>query len=352
MSSAAPLRLLLDADALIGNWRWLAAHHDRADCGAAVKADGYGLGAREVVDHLARAGCRDFFCATWAEATALGPMPDGARLAVLHGVREEDMAQALGASARPVLNSVAQVRRWRGAGGGICDVMVDTGMNRLGLSIDEVRDGALEGLAIDTLMSHLACADEPDHPLNPRQRDAFRALVAEVPAKRSSLANSAGILLGTDYGFDLTRPGIALYGGIPVAKASGIRPVAAIEAQVLQVRSVAAGTTVGYGATWQAAADSRIAILNLGYADGFLRLFARGAFAKAGDRLLPLVGRVSMDLIAVEASGMDLSDGDWLRLDLDLPNLSARSGLSQYEILTGLNGRFERRWLSGRTTRA
>ena len=347
MSSAAPLRLLLDADALIGNWRWLAAHHDRAGCGAAVKANGYGLGARDVVDHLARAGCRDFFCATWAEATALGRMPDGARLAVLHGVREEDMTQALGAPARPVLNSVAQVRRWRDAGGeGVCDVMVDTGMSRLGLSIDEVRDGALEGLAIDTLMSHLACADEPDHPLNLRQLDAFRALVGRVPATRFSLANSAGILLGADYGFDLTRPGIALYGGVPVPEARGIRPVAAIEAQVLQVRSVAAGAAVGYGATWQAAVDSRIAILNLGYADGFMRLFARGAFARAGDRLLPLVGRVSMDLIAVDVTGAGIVDGDWLRLDLDLPSLSARSGLSQYEILTGLNDRFERRWLS------
>jgi alanine racemase len=273
-------------------------------------------------------------------------MPDGARLAVLHGVREEDMAQALGSSARPVLNSVAQVRRWREAGGGACDVMVDTGMNRLGLSSDEVQEGALDGLAIDTLMSHLACADEPGHPLNVRQRDAFRGLAARVPARRYSLANSAGILLGADYGFDLTRPGIALYGGVPVPGASGIRPVAAIEAQVLQVRSVAAGETVGYGATWLAEVESRIAVLNLGYADGFMRLFAPGAVAGAGHRELPLVGRVSMDLIAVDATGAEVSDGDWLRLDLDLPQLSARSGLSQYEILTGLNDRFERRWLA------
>jgi alanine racemase len=344
MPLSAPLRLLLDADALVANWNWLAAHHRQAGCGAAVKANGYGLGARAVVDHLARAGCRDFFCATWAEAAALGAMPEGARLAVLHGVRKEDMAVALGAPARPVLNSAAQVRRWREAGGGACDVMIDTGINRLGLSIDEVRDGALTGLAIDTLMSHLACADEPDHPLNRRQLDTFRALTRQVPAQRYSLANSAGILLGADYGFDLTRPGIALYGGLPVPQAHGIRSVVAIEAQVLQVRGVTAGETVGYGATWQAGSDSRIAILNLGYADGYMRPFGPGAMAWAGDRRLPLVGRISMDLIAVDVTGADVGEEDWLRLDLDLPRLSAHSGLSQYEILTGLNDRFDRHW--------
>ena len=131
MSETAPLRLLLDGSALVANWRWLAARNPGAACGAAVKADGYGLGARDVVARLAAAGCGDFFCATWAEAAALGAMPGGARLAVLHGVRAEDMAQALRSPARPVLNSVEQVVRWRGASGGACDVMVDTGMNRV-----------------------------------------------------------------------------------------------------------------------------------------------------------------------------------------------------------------------------
>jgi len=344
MSETAPLRLLLDGPALVANWRWLAAQNPGATCGAAVKADGYGLGARDVVARLAAAGCGDFFCATWAEAAALGAMPGGARLAVLHGVRAEDMEQALGSRARPVLNSVEQVARWRDAGGGSCDVMVDTGMNRLGLSIEQAMGGALDGLAIDTLMSHLACADEPDHALNRVQLAAFHALRERVPAARYSLANSAGILLGQDYAFDLTRPGIALYGGVPVPDATGIRPVAAIAAQVLQVRGVRAGETVGYGATWTASGDAAVAILNLGYADGYMRLFQPGAFALAGDRRLPLIGRVSMDLIAVNVSGADVSEGDWLGLDFDLPRLSARSGLSQYELLTGLNLRFDRRW--------
>ena len=344
MSASLPLRLLLDGAALVANWRWLAAQGQGAACGAAIKADGYGLGARDVAARLARAGCTDFFCATWAEAAALGELPGGARLAVLHGVRAADMAQALASDARPVLNSVEQVARWREAGGGPCDVMIDTGMNRLGLSMEEALGGALAGLRIDTLMSHLACADEPGHPLNVAQLGAFRVLREKVPAGRYSLANSAGILLGPDYAFDLTRPGIALYGGVQVPAATGIRPVAAIEAQLLQVREVRVGEAVGYGATWRAAADTRIAILNLGYADGYMRLFAPGAFAIAGDRVLPLVGRISMDLIAVDAGDAQVGEGDWLRLDLDLPGLSARSGLSQYEILTGLNQRFERRW--------
>lgn len=344
MAGSAPLRLLLDGSSLIANWRWLAAQNPGAACGAAIKAGGYGLGARAVVARLAGAGCADFFCATWAEAAALGELPQGVRLAVLHGVRAEDMAEASASPARPVLNSVAQVARWREAGGGACDVMVDTGMNRLGLGVEEAMGGALDGLRIDTLLSHLACADEPGHPLNAVQLAAFQAVREKVPAARYSLANSAGIMLGADYAFDLTRPGIALYGGVPVPAASGIRAVAAIEAQVLQVRKVRAGETVGYGATWTAPADSRVAILNLGYADGYMRRFAPGATAFAGDRSLPLVGRISMDLIAIDVSGADVGEGDWLRLDFDLPSVSARSGLSQYELLTGLNLRFERRW--------
>jgi alanine racemase len=344
MTGPAPLRLLLDGPALVANWRWLAARNPGAACGAAVKADGYGLGAREVVARLAAVGCADFFCATWAEAAALGDLPDGVRLAVLHGVRAEDMEDALASPARPVLNSVEQVARWREAGGGPCDVMVDTGMNRLGVAVEEAVGGALDGLAIDTLMSHLACADEPRHPLNTVQLAAFRALSERIPAARYSLANSAGIVLGEDYAFDLTRPGIALYGGVPVPATTDIRPVVAIEAQVLQVRTVRAGEAVGYGATWTAPADSRIAILNLGYADGYMRRFTPGAFARAGERALPLVGRISMDLIAIDVTGADVGEGDWLRLDFDLPKVSERSGLSQYELLTGLNLRFERRW--------
>ncbi|WP_420138717.1 alanine racemase [Sphingomonas sp.] len=344
MTASAPLRLILDGSALVANWRWLAARSGAAACGAAIKANGYGLGARDVAARLAGAGCRDFFVATWGEAAALGALPDGAAVSVLHGVRAEDMAAAATLPARPVLNSVEQVRRWREAGGGVCDVMVDTGMNRLGLTIEEATGGALEGLTIDTLMSHLACAEEVDHALNARQLAAFAAVRGQVPARRYSLANSAGILLGEAYRFDLTRPGVALYGGQPTAEAAAIQPVAAIEAQILQVRDVAAGESVGYGACWRTLTDARVAILNLGYADGYRRALAAGSWAEAGGVRCPLIGRVSMDLIAIEVTAAAVREGDWVTLPLDLPALSARSGQSQYEILTGLQDRFERHW--------
>ena len=308
-----------------------------------MKADGYGVGAREAVAALYEAGCRDFFVSNWAEAEALGAMPGQAALSVLHGVGADDMDAALVSSARPVLSSVAQVERWRQAGGSRpCDVMIDTGMNRLGLPTDEI--ASLDGLKIETLMSHLACADE-EHPLNDLQLRRFREVAAQVPARRYSLANSAGICLGRDYAFDLVRPGLALYGGIPRAEAEGhIRQVAQVEAQVIQRRTIRAGETCGYGATFTANADTEAAILNIGYADGYLSGFSSRGRAFAGETELPVLGRVSMDLIAVACGSADVADGDWLALDYDLPSASAQSGLSQYELLTGLGDRFERVW--------
>lgn len=338
-----PLRLRLDGDALVANWRWLAAMSGAEACGAAVKADGYGLGARAVVDRLVVAGCRDFFVATWAEAQALGNLPEGISLSVLHGVRAEDMAFALAARARPTLNSAEQVARWKASGGGACDVMVDTGMNRLGLSVADVASGLLDGLRIETLMSHLASADE-NVAQNAAQREAFVALRGVTGAKRMSLANSAGICLGHDYAFDLTRPGLALYGGTPRSEASGhISQVAYPEAQILQRRRISAGDGVGYNATFTATQDMELAILNLGYADGYLRGFS--GKGSAGNGRFPVIGRVSMDLIAVCVDAQpSLGEGDWLTVDYDLPRAAATSGLSQYELLTGLGNRFMRYW--------
>lgn len=344
----SPLRLRLDSHALIANWRWLAARSGSAACGAAIKADGYSLGARSVMRHLTAAGCRDFFVATWAEAAALMPLPEGVSLSVLHGVGTSDMVAARTLPVRPVLNSLEQVARWREAGEGRpCDVMVDTGMNRLGLRVEEALGGALNGLRIEALLSHLASADE-DSDQNAAQLAAFRAVREAVPARRYSLANSAGICLGREFAFDLTRPGIALYGGTPRDEAAGhIRQVVYPETRVLQVREVAAGESVGYGATWTAPRDSRIAVANLGYADGFLRCHAAAdAGASWQGRALPLIGRVSMDLIAFDASDAGaIDEGDWLALDYDLPRTAVRSGLSQYELLTGLGARFERIWI-------
>jgi len=334
-----PLRLRIDTLALADNWRMLARMSGAAACGAAIKADGYGLGAATVVRQLGAAGCRDFFVATWAEAARLADLRPP--LSVLHGVRAEDMTCALSGLARPVLSSDVQVARWKAAGGGACDVMVDTGMNRLGVSPDAVRAGLLDGLTIETLMSHLACADE-DSAMNARQQAAFVALAGVTRARRMSLANSAGIALGADYAFDLTRPGLALYGGIPRAAFAGaIRQVVTPEAQILQRRTVRAGETVGYNATWTAPRDTAVAILNLGYADGYFRGFSDAGSAAGGT--LPVIGRVSMDLLALDVgAAADLAEGDWVALDFALPEAAARSGMSQYELLTSLGRRYER----------
>lgn len=338
------LRLRLDSAALAQNWRWLQ-RVSGTRAGAAVKADGYGLGTREVVARLGEAGCRDFFVSSWAEEEALGALPEGAALSVLHGVGPEDGAAALASHARPVLNTPNQVARWKAiAPDRPCDLMVDTGMNRLGLRMDEVH--LADGLVIDTLMSHLACADE-DGPMNQVQLDRFRAVCGAVPARRSSLANSAGICLGADFGFDLVRPGLALYGGVPRSEAAGhIAQVAFPEAEVVQRRIVKAGESIGYGATWVATSDTEAAILNIGYADGYLRCFAGNGAAQFGEARLPLIGRVSMDLVAVDCSkAPELREGDWVTMDYALPEAAEASGLSQYELLTGLSQRLERFWL-------
>ena len=339
----APLRLRLDGAALTDNWRTLAAMSGRAACGAAIKANGYGLGAADVAQWLAVAGCRDFFVATWREARAVAAT--GVSLSVLHGLRESDLPLAMAGIARPVLNTAAQVALWKAAGGGICDVMIDTGMNRLGLSAADVSSGLLDGLVIDTLMSHLACADE-DAAMNAAQRADFAALSGKTGARRMSLANSAGIALGTDYAFDLTRPGLSLYGGIQRRELEGrIRQVVTPEAQIIQRRCVPAGGKVGYNATWTATAPTEVAILNIGYADGYWRGFSNTGLARTGGQVLPVIGRVSMDLTAIDATNApELAEGDWVALDYALPEASAVSGMSQYELLTGMGARYDRVW--------
>jgi alanine racemase len=344
MTPHHPLRLRLDGAALVANWRWLAGLSGAAACGAAVKADGYGLCSKEVTLRLANAGCRDFFVSTWAEAEQVTPYAGGAAISVLHGVAAEDIKVALGSAARPVLNTPLQVARWRETGRPF-DVMVDTGINRLGLSPIEIADGLLDGLAVETLMSHLACADE-DSPANRRQRDDFAALAGRVVAKRTSLANSAGICLGRDYAFDLTRPGLALYGGVPRAEVEGsIHRVVRVEAQIVQRKRVAAGEGVGYNATWTAECDCELAVVNIGYADGYLRRFSNRGRAFAQGAELPVLGRVSMDLVTVSADAApDLAEGDWVEVDYDLSAAAEQAGLSQYELLTTLGSRFDRIW--------
>lgn len=336
-----PLRLTCSKAALAANWRWLSSKAG-VSAGAAIKADGYGLGARAVADQLIPAGCRDFFVSSWWEAAELGPF--AAELAVLHGLGPDDVAIAGAIGARPVLSTPLQVARWKQLWPGrACDVMIDTGMNRLGLRPEEV--GVLDGLAIHTLHSHLACADE-DHDLNSIQLQRFREARASISADRYSLANSAGIMLGTDYSFDLVRPGLALYGGIPRAEArAGIQQVAFIEAQVVQRRLIKAGDTCGYNATFKAEHDTEAAIINVGYADGYWRGFSAKGSGRIGDMTLPVLGRVSMDLVILDCDAApELAEGDWVMLDFELEPAAAASGKSQYELLTGLGRRFERSW--------
>ncbi|RXZ66118.1 alanine racemase [Pelagerythrobacter rhizovicinus] len=336
------LRLRLDKDALANNWRTLDSMSGTASAGAAVKADAYGLGANEVVPVLRKAGVRDFFVAHWSEAPDVLRHVPPAQVAVLHGpVRPDDAAFANAAGITPVINSLGQAKRWADAGGGRCHLMVDTGINRLGVPLAEIHDPAIAALQIDLLMSHLASADE-ESALNARQLERFRSACAAVPARRRSLANSAGIALGPDFAFDLTRPGLALYGGVPRDEFAGsVRQVAFPQAAVIQVRELAAGDTVGYNATFTARKAMRAGIVSLGYADGFLRCRGAGGVLRCGEARLPLLGKVSMDMIVVDlADAPEVQEGDWLEIPFDLAATAEISGLSQYELLTTLGRRF------------
>jgi alanine racemase len=338
------LRLRIDAEALAHNWRELDRLSGTASAAAAVKADAYGLGIDQVAPALRRAGARRFFVAHWSEVPGLVAHVPASGVSVLHGpMKPEDAAFAIATGVRPVINSVHQAKVWAEAGGGLCDLMVDSGINRLGLAPAEVGDPAIAALQVDTLMSHLASADE-DVPQNERQLRVFREIIPWITAQRRSLANSAGIGLGGDYAFDLTRPGLALYGGVPRPELAGvIRQVAYPQAQVLQLRDLSPGDSVGYNALFTADKPMRAATVSLGYADGFLRCWTGRWLLRFGEAELPLLGRVSMDMVVVDASAVpDLREGDWLDLPYDLPAAAERCGLSQYELLTLLGRRFVR----------
>ncbi|RVQ69121.1 alanine racemase [Croceicoccus ponticola] len=338
------LRLRVEGDAIADNWRALDAMSGPAKTAAAVKADAYGVGIERAMPALLQAGCRDFYVAHWAEVAGAAAFVDPSGIGVLHGPSSvEDCAYARAIGVRPVLNSMRQAGLWQETGGGRCDLMVDTGMNRLGLRPEQLGDPMVQGLDVDVLMSHLACADE-DSAMNERQRASFAAVIAQVPHRRTSLANSAGIALGAAFAFDMTRPGIALYGGVPRPEmASAIRQVAFPEAAIIQVRDVPAGETVGYGATYRATRDLRIGIVALGYADGYLRCWSDVGVFRDGEAELPVLGLVSMDMTVIDLSAAPhLGEGDWIGADYDLPVAAKRTGLTQYELLTSIGPRLRR----------
>ena len=344
MAAPPPLRLTIDRGALADNWRALDRLSGAAEAGAAVKADAYGLGVDIVVPTLREAGARTFFVAHWSEVAPVARHVPPAAIAVLHGpVTAQEAAYGVQSGARPVINSPEQARLWSEAGGGPCHLMLDTGINRLGLSPEQVGDAAVARLEIDMVLSHLASADE-DSPLNDRQLSLFAELARGVPARRRSLANSAGIALGPTYAFDVTRPGLALYGGIPRGElAPHIRQVVGLQAQVIQLRELSPGDAVGYNATFVADRPMRAATIALGYADGFLRSWSGRAVLRWGEAELPVLGRVSMDMVVADASGAPtLRAGEWIDIPYFLPDAAERSDLSQYELLTVLGRRFSR----------
>ena len=314
----------------------------RAAAGAAVKADCYGLGVDHCVPILREAGAREFFVAHWSEVEDVLRHVPAEQVSVLHGpLNAEDVSYALATGVAPVINSLHQARLWVEGGGGRCHLMVDTGINRLGLSPKKIGDPAIAKLKVDILMSHLACADE-DVAMNVQQLDAFHGVVSRIKHNRLSLANSAGIGLGKDYAFNLTRPGLSLYGGVPRPELEGvIKQVATPQAAIMQLRDLSPGDHVGYNATFVAERPIRAGVVSLGYADGFLRSWAGGHLLH-GDAQLPLLGKVSMDMVVVDLSeAPDLCEGDWLTVPYSLPNAAQHTVLSQYELLTILGRRFK-----------
>ena len=358
----APAVLTIDLDALAWNWRFLNEKAAPARAAAVVKANGYGLGAPTVVRTLAKAGCRLFFTAHLDEAiTVRETLPDPAiEIGVLNGLCPGEEPVYREHTLFPVLNDLSQVAQWRrycrdlGATAPAA-LQIDTGMTRLGLPAGEVdrliADPALTaGAAYRYLMSHMACADTPDHPLNRQQLERFRRAVAAIPHDVAMLAASSAIFLGPEWHFDMVRPGVALYGGRPSADAENpLRQTVRLDAKILQIQDVDAPQTVGYGASHKIEEPARIATVGVGYADGYLRSLSGKATAVLDGVTIPLVGRVSMDLLTFDVSKVPGAKlGDWIQLigpDHPIDALADQAGTIGYEILTSLGPRYARRYL-------
>jgi alanine racemase len=354
MDPSAVLRI--DLAAIVANWRALAVRAAPGAVAGVVKANAYGLGAAQVARALHAAGCRHFFVAHLSEGMALrAGLGAGPMIAVLDGF-------APGADEKaglvPVLNSLGDVLAHAAAGRSAgrarqALLHLDTGMARLGLDAGEQARLAedhslLAGLDLLYVMSHLACADEADHPLNAEQAARFARACAGLPSLPRSFANSSGLFLGADYASDLARPGCALYGINPTPGAPNpMLPVIRLEAPILQIRDIPAGASVGYGASFVAARPSRIATIAVGYADGYLRCLSGQGVAAYRDMILPMVGRVSMDLITLDVTdAQGIAPGDVLQLiggaAPSPDDLAARAGTIGYEILTSLGDRYRR----------
>lgn len=350
-------RLTIDLDALAANYAALRARAGEAEVAPAVKADGYGLGAAKIADRLWAEGARTFYVARLSEGVALREAlrDREATIHVLDGATPGSGDALEGANLVPVLNSLPQIEAWnaRARSGRLRAALhIDTGMNRLGLRLEELKVlvGAMDRLArldVRLVVSHLACADEPGHPLNARQLERFQEATAMLPNARRSLANSGGIFLGAAYRFDQTRPGVSLYGGGPEGRPHPeIRAVATVEAPILQVRVVPRGESIGYGAGWTAEQTTRVAIVAAGYADGVLRASHPNGQAWFDGARRRLLGRVSMDLIAIDVTDCDAArPGAFVELfgkNLPIDDVAAAAGTSAYELLTRVAPRARR----------
>jgi len=351
--------LTIDLDAVVANYRLLQGRLGDRSCAAVVKADAYGLGMDKVAPALAAAGCPIFFVAQIEEGITLRRLLADAEIHVLNGLLPDSAPVFLEHRLVPVLNSLGNIEAWSRFCAGRdsvppADVHIDTGMARLGLPAGELavltaEPERLQGLNLAYLISHLACADEPDHPLNRQQLDSLKAALGALPATRVSFANSSGIFLGPDYHFDLARPGVALYGVAPVpGEPNPLAQVVRLQGKILQVRDVDTPQTVGYGATHRVTRKGRIATVAVGYADGYLRSLSNSGSAYIGDTGVPVVGRVSMDLITLDVSAVaDREARPGTLVDLIGPHnpvdrVAAEAGTIGYEILTSLGSRYHR----------
>lgn len=352
--------LHIDLDALVANWRMIACHAAGAECGAVIKANGYGLGDVAVARALARAGARSFFVADIEAGVRVRQALPDARVIILHGVPAGTETGLSNLRLTPALNSLGDIERWRAQAARIGSrlpgfIHIDTGMNRLGmptLELDRLCNDyptLLAGLDVQGWMSHLACADDPHNPLTALQRDRFRAALARLPAAPASLSNSAGIFHGADYHFDLVRPGIALYGPNPAPwLPNPMRPVIRLLARIIQVRDVEPGMSVGYDATHKVTWPGKVAALGMGYADGYPWSLAGKGHVMIGGHQAPIIGRVSMDLLTADVSAVPdaaLQVGGWAEVigaHRDVDQVAAEAGTIGYEILTRLGQRYHR----------
>lgn len=358
--------LSIDLGAVKENWRRLKARAGRAECGAAVKGDAYGLGIDHVARALWEAGCRTYFVARPKEGEELRAILADATIYVLDGLFADQAEFYAKLNLCPALISISEAQEWAAFGRAYgrklpCALHVDTGINRLGFSMAEfaalLEDRfTMEGLNISLLMSHLACADEAWHPLNRRQAEAFGKLRQQLPGVPASLANSSGLFLGDDFTHDLVRPGIALYGGNPTPKvANPMHAVVILEGAIMQLRHVGPGETVGYGATWEARRESVIAILGAGYKDGVPRALSSQtqtgpAQVFINGQRCPVIGRVSMDMMGIDVT--DLPPGslprgtraEILGRHILIDEAATWAGTICYELLTRLGSRYARRY--------